>query len=221
MLTALKIRLFFLLEIIMKRMLFTILTLVLGQNLNASLNQYLHPSDKRYASFELAKKLIKDRELTLWVETGTARNGATNCVGDGCSTIIYSDFLKEMKGKLYSVDIDPKAIALASKALKNSREHIYFNVGDSIQFLNSFEDRIDFLYLDSYDFDFNNPHPSQYHHLKEIEAAYDKLHDQSVVMIDDCDLPHGGKGTLAIKYLLDRGWSIVYKGYQVILVKNV
>ena len=45
----------------MIRMLFTILILVLGQNLNASLNQYLHPSDNRYASFELAIKYLLDR----------------------------------------------------------------------------------------------------------------------------------------------------------------
>lgn len=50
------------------------------------------------------------------------------------------------------------------------------------------------FYLDSFDFDISNPLPSQKHHLKEIEAAYDKLTDNSVVMIDDCDLPGGGKG---------------------------
>jgi hypothetical protein len=57
--------------------------------------------------------------------------------------------------------------------------------------------------------------------LKEIEAAYSKLTDQSVVMIDDCQLPQGGKGKLIIDFLIKRGWKKVFDGYQVIMVKDV
>jgi hypothetical protein len=92
--------------------------------------------------------------------------------------------------------------------------------GDSVNFLKNFDRQIDFLYLDSYDFEKNNPSPSQQHHLREIEAAYDKLTPQSIVMIDDCDLAHGGKGKLVIAYLLDKGWSIYAQDYQVILVNK-
>lgn len=176
-------------------------------SLNASLTDYLNPADKRYASFELAKNLIRDRNLYTWVETGTSRNGYSNCIGDGCSTMVYSDFLVDLPGELFSVDIDENAINCAKSALKLSKDRIHFYTSDSITFLREFDRPIDFLYLDSYDFDFNNPTPSQEHHLKEIEAAYDKLHDHSVVMIDDCRLPHGGKGKLIIDYLVKRGWK--------------
>lgn len=97
----------------------------------------------------------------------------------------------------------------------NSR--IHFVCSDSIAFLQNFGKTIDFLYLDSYDFDFNNPLPSQYHHLYEIQAAYPKLSENSIVMIDDCDLPHGGKGKFAIEFLTERGWKILENRYQVIL----
>ncbi len=189
--------------------------------LQGGVNHYLERHDKRYASFEMARKLITERGLKTWVETGTARNGRKNCVGDGCSTLIYSDFLKSLPGELYSVDIDPEAIYSASQALKYAKEKVHFITADSIAFLKMFPAAIDFLYLDSYDYCRDNPYPSQKHHLKEIEAAYDKLHDNSVVMIDDCALPEGGKGILVIHYLLDRGWKIAFKGYQVILVKDV
>lgn len=189
--------------------------------LSASLTDYLHPTDKRYASFAMAKNLIVQRGLFTWVETGTSRNGASNCIGDGCSTIVYSDFLVDVPGELYSVDIDDNAINCARSALRLSKEKVHFYTSDSIAFLRDFDRMIDFLYLDSYDFDLDNPTPSQVHHLKEIEAAYDKLHDQSVVMIDDCRLPHGGKGKLIIDYLIQRGWKKVFDGYQVIMVKDV
>jgi hypothetical protein len=58
------------------------------------------------------------------------------------------------------------------------------------------------------------------HHLKEIQAAYSCLKEDSIIMIDDCDLPGGGKGALVIEYLCARGWVPVMSKYQVILVKD-
>jgi Methyltransferase domain len=205
----------------MKNMMKFFLLALISNSLSASLIDYLPKTDKRFASFDMAKNLIKQRQLYTWVETGTSRNGSTNCIGDGCSTMVYSDFLTELDGELYSVDIDANAINCAKQALRKAKDRVHFFVSDSIAFLEYFDKPIDFLYLDSYDFDLNNPTPSQIHHLKEIEAAYDKLHDNSVVMIDDCRLPHGGKGKLIIDFLLQRGWKKVFDGYQVIMVKNV
>ena len=61
---------------------------------------------------------------------------------------------------------------------------------------------------------------SQEHHLAEIKAAEAKLHDKSIVLIDDCKLSGGGKGRLAIDYLCSRGWKILVNSYQVILIKT-
>lgn len=186
----------------------------------ANLTDYLSTSDKRYGSFKLALDLIIQRNLKVLVETGTSRNGDKNCMGDGCSTMIYSDFLKDNEGSLYSVDISLENLIDAENALKFAKDNVTFIHSDSLLFLRDFPEKIDFLYLDSYDFDAGNPNPSQLHHLKEIMIAYNKLHDNSVVMIDDCGLIHGGKGTLAIQFLKSKGWKIIYDGYQVIMVKR-
>lgn len=178
----------------------------------------LSKTDKRYASFSLILELLEHRKAKTLIETGTARLG--DCFwGDGGSTIIFGDWASQNQAILSSVDINPNAINTAQNFTQAYSQNICFFCQDSIDFLANFEEPIDFLYLDSYDFDFNNPHPSQNHHLLEIQAAYPRLHRNSIVMVDDCDLPHGGKGALIIQFLMEKGWIIVFKGYQVILVR--
>lgn len=183
-----------------------------------SLKNRIFRSDKRFATFQYVLNLMSEREVKIIVETGTARNGECNCAGDGCSTPIWGAWAQKNGAYVYSVDIDPQAIQNSSDACTSYQDHIAFVTCDSVGFLANFDKSIDFLYLDSYDFDVNNPSPSQEHHLKEIMAVYPSLHKKSIIMIDDCDLPFGGKGKLVIQYLLDRGWKIALSGYQVILI---
>jgi len=124
------------------------------------------------------------------------------------------------------VDIDNKAVAKGRQAVDQMdiSHSVMLNVSDSINYLDTFQKNIDFLYLDSYDYDRKDSSvqkASQEHHLKEIRAAEDKLHDNSIVLIDDCHLSGGGKGKLAIKYLTNAGWKIDMNKYQVILIKDV
>lgn len=184
------------------------------------LDNRLETRDKRYATMLRALRLMKSRNVKIIVETGTARDGVQNFQGDGGSTIIFGDWASKHHALFYSVDISPKAVKNAQETTRAYGYDVQVICEDSIKFLNEFNQPIDFLYLDSYDYDFKNPTPSQDHHLKEIIAAYPKLHENSVVMIDDCDLPNGGKGLLVINYLLKRGWKIDMKGYQVILTRN-
>jgi len=185
-----------------------------GQNF---LRNRLPMSDKRYLTMSRALDLLTQTEAKILIETGTARNGELNYAGDGGSTVIFADWAKQHQATFYSVDIDPQAVYNAQMAVQPFTPYVSVICSDSVSFLETFAAPIDFLYLDSYDFDVNNPFPSQMHHLKEIIAAYPKLHENSIVMIDDCDLPHGGKGLLAIKYLLERDWKIILQGYQTIL----
>ncbi len=174
-------------------------------------------SDQRYRTFYLAFELLKDRKAQMIVETGTAREGSAWCVGDGCSTLLFAEWVRRTGGTFYSVDIDEQALKKASQAIGEMTSSIRLICNDSVDFLANFNRKIDFLYLDSYDFEINNPQPSQEHHLKEIQAAYPHLTNKSIIMIDDCDLPHGGKGKLAIEFLLSKGWKIIANEYQVIL----
>ena len=52
-----------------------------------------------------------------------------------------------------------------------------------------------------------------------IKAIENKLHQSSIILIDDCNLPGGGKGKKAINYLQSKGWQILISKYQVLLKK--
>jgi predicted O-methyltransferase YrrM len=184
------------------------------------LNGKIPPENGRYKTFVDALNLICTRKASIIVETGTSRHGLWACGTDGCSTAIFGEWAKVNKGTFYSVDINEQYLQNAARALGETAFFVHFVHSDSLEFLKNFNQPIDFLYLDSFDFDFNNPVPSQEHHLKEIVAAYHCLTPKSVVMIDDCDLPHGGKGKLAINFLMQKGWKIFSEGYQVILVQE-
>ncbi|WP_068471337.1 class I SAM-dependent methyltransferase [Candidatus Protochlamydia phocaeensis] len=177
-------------------------------------------TDKRYASLKLALDLMSQRQAKIVVETGTARCGAQGFIGDGSATLIFGEWALDHGSLLYSVDINPDAITAARMSIGPYNPNVQLVCQDSIAFLSQFNQSIDFLYLDSFDYDIFNPGPSQEHHLKEILAVYPKLTDNSVIMIDDCDVPGGGKGALVIPYLIDKGWKVLYSGYQVILIKN-
>jgi len=184
---------------------------------DAFINANLH--DSRNNGFHTVLRLMRERNVHLVVETGTARGGHMAFTGDGGFTIIFGLWASLNKAHLYSVDISAQGIENAKTMVKPYMDYITFVEDDSVHFLKEFDQTIDFLYLDSFDYEKNNPLPSQEHHLKEIEAAYDKLKPESIVMIDDCDLPGGGKGKLVINFLTARGWKVVFKSYQVILVR--
>lgn len=175
--------------------------------------------DKRYNSFLYALTLMKEYDAKILLETGTARDGDANFLGDGGATIIFGHFAKETDGLLFTVDISPDAIARAQKATQAYSDHINYIVSDSLQFLADFQGLIDFLYLDSLDY-WPNPEVSQHHHLQEIILALPHLHEKSIVMIDDCGLPGGGKGLLVINFLKSHGWNVVFEGYQIIMQKS-
>ncbi len=191
-----------------------------ASRLNADLDEFIHPEDPRHATFKAAFALMEERGVKTIVETGTARNGLKNCTGDGCSTPLFAEWASRHDAMLYSVDIDPSAILEASEASAPYESHVHFVTGDSLKFLRHFDRPIDFLYLDSLDFNVAEPHISQEHHLREIIAVYPFLKENSIIMIDDCALPFGGKGRLVIDYLLKRGWTIFLEKYQVILVRK-
>lgn len=177
-------------------------------------------SDKRHASFKLILQLLDERKAKTLVETGTARFGDKEFGGDGGSTIIFGDWTTDHKAILHSVDRSDDAIAKAKSVTQPYAKHIQFVESESVPFLEKFEHPIDFIYLDSAGFDFHDPLPCQEHFLREIVSAYPFLHKKSIVMFDDCDLPHGGQGKLAIEFLTDNEWKIIHQGYQVILIQD-
>jgi len=141
-------------------------------------------------------------------------------LSDGGSTIIFGKWATTRNAKLYSVDIDIRSVLCARMNTADWTQNVSIIHSDSVEFLKNFEQPIDFLYLDSYDYNKKNPKPAQEHCLNELLAAEDKLSDKAVVMIDDCDPQDGGKGPLAITHLVKNGWEILLSKRQVILTKK-
>ena len=194
-------------------------TALLSKSLQLFVQERIKPNNKRYPTIIEVFRLLIARNAKILVETGTARSGNRNCEGDGCSTVIFGLFAKLSGGFLHSVDIDDKACQEARTAVEGFKESVSIVNSDSVKFLGKFDGGlIDFLYLDSYDFSESNPGPSQEHHRKEIEAAYNNLHTNSIVMIDDCRLIHGGKCKLVNEYMMKRNWTLAVSEYQQIFI---
>lgn len=177
------------------------------------------PENHRYATFTEALRLCEEREVKTIIETGTSRLGESNYLWDGGSTNFLAHYARDHGASFYSVDIDEECLFGAAKGLHYNMSNIKLVHQDSVVFLREFPLQVDFLYLDSYDFDECNPEPSQLHHLREIEAIYPRMHRDTIILIDDCGLPHGGKGKMAIEFLLEKGWKIHMNEYQVLLVR--
>ena len=145
------------------------------------------------------------------VETGCVRQEG-NWAGDGQSTIVWDQFVQYAGGKAYSVDLDPKAAALAH-SLTSDQTTVEAN--DSIAWLTHmavFGLTADLLYLDSYDIDWSNPEPSMRHHLAEVTAAAPMLQPGSIVAVDD-NQDGVGKGHLVGVYAEDHKWETLCDGY--------
>lgn len=180
---------------------------------------------KRRDTLREVLRLLDERGARVLLETGVARMGLEKAKGDGASTIVFGLWAKNNDAHLYSVDIDPDATQRAGVAVDEMGlgDNVTLVTSDSVEYLDEFTESVDFLYLDSYDYhktDTAIQKASQDHHLKEINAIEGCLHDDTVILIDDCDLPNGGKGKLVIQYLTEAGWKVHMSEYQVIMVMD-
>jgi len=123
---------------------------------------------------------------------------------------------------LHSVDISQNAVnvAMAEVGAQKLENNVTIHLSDSLEFLRRFKEPVDFLYLDSYEYSEELPERTicQEHHLNEFKLIENRLHNNSIVLIDDCGLPGGGKGKKVIDYMIPRGWKIIISKYQVLLL---
>lgn len=169
----------------------------------------------RYSTFKAALGLFFQLGGGNIIETGTQRG--ENLWGDGCSTSLFAETLKEFNaGHLWTVDISPDHIAVAQNVTRHIADKVTYVVGDSVEFLKNFDREINLLYLDS--FDWANTEPimsqSQEHQLLEIQAAFPKLKPSSIVLLDDNALPGGGKAALSKEFLAQQGLICILDYYQ-------
>jgi Methyltransferase domain/Glycosyltransferase family 9 (heptosyltransferase) len=152
------------------------------------------------------------------VETGCIRT-KKDWAGAGNSTVLLGEYALWTGGSLVSVDISEHHCDVARQETQ-MLPMVRVVCSDSVAFLSAFVQPIDFLYLDSMD-TFVPGSPE--HALKEIQAALQRSHKDSIVVFDDTAWSCGGfkgKGAHAVPWLLSRGWRILFSGYQTALVRG-
>tara|TARA_B100001057_G_scaffold485359_2_gene564963 strand:+ start:740 stop:1306 length:567 start_codon:yes stop_codon:yes gene_type:complete len=185
------------------------------------LNKFKNEKNIRFSSFEFALKCSKERNLKNVVETGTSRGKIKFFFfkklnwKDGMSTIMFAEYAKYISGKLHTCDISEKNIKNAKKFTSELKDYINFYVDDSVQFLKNFNERIDFLYLDSYDG--HDPIKASEHQLKEAESSINKLHLNSLVLLDD----KGAKTNLSIDFYKKNGFKVINETKNQILFSKI
>jgi hypothetical protein len=184
----------------------------------------INPIRNRVPTFEFAISALSRISEPLIVETGCSRkyHGLLAWGDDGCSSYLFDIFTMQNKGKLVSVDIDETNV-YHTNSKTSKRVEIYCS--DSVEFLANFEnpEDIDLLYLDSYDFDPNNPEPSQIHHLNELRAIYGRLKSGCMILIDDAGVvsksANLGKAGKVFEFMSNVGVDPTIFDYQILWIK--
>jgi len=121
---------------------------------------------------------IKDPVI---VETGTVREDY-NFEGDGCSTVLFDNYIGKKGGTLITVDIDPAAC----KNARTVTTHAEVVEADSVEFLSTLDGHVDVLYLDSFNiYNWLDDWEASGHHLKELFAAKNIIKDGTLIVVDD------------------------------------
>jgi len=171
------------------------------------------------------------------VETGCARS-AGNWAGDGQSTLLFDRYIssRDPQSSCQTVDISPISVAECRKLVS---PRVQVTQDDSVHYLSQLAQqlaasgqKIDLLYLDSFDLDMVYWMPSAIHHLKELAAVMRCIGPQTLVVVDDCPLnadfitgenqqinfvgnPNvGGKGRLIAEFAQACGAKVLFAEYQ-------
>jgi hypothetical protein len=170
----------------------------------------------RNRSFDLVLQEASRRfERPAIVETGTIR-AEEDWPGAGFFTYLAGSYAHHRGGKLCSVDLSAEHVAFARQWTAVFGDAVQVTQQNSVAFLKSSAEPIDLLYLDS--LDATEPGHAE-HCLRELETALPRLHERSLIVIDDTPWKHrawAGKGALAAPWLLQHGWKLLYGGYQVV-----
>lgn len=149
------------------------------------------------------------------IETGTIRS--MDDYGAGWSTWLFGLFARATGGHVESIDLDARHCEFSRRWTADFGAHVTITHSRGDEGIAARHEPIDVLYLDSCD----TEHPQhQEVCLQELQAALPRLHDDSLILIDDSPTHAGqrvGKGGQAIPWLIDHGWRVLYDGYQVLL----
>jgi hypothetical protein len=125
-------------------------------------------------------KLCEYKPLTI-IETGSSAWGAN-------SSVLFDSYVNSFGGSFDTVDIRTfPMLHLIFKCTSKTN----FHCGDSVNFLKELnvndmnQNLRKFIYLDSFDVDFNDPIPSMEHGLNEFLKIQSHLKSGDIILIDD------------------------------------
>jgi hypothetical protein len=171
--------------------------------------QYLQTNDARYVTFKSVVDLLDARKARILVETRVS----VDCPVDGCSSLILGAWSKHNRAQFHVVDVDAGRVQRARTLLSISTVvH-----ASPVVYLQAFAGEIDLLHLTSAAHP-NNHVIGQIHVYTMLMAAYDKLHKESIVLVEGFDQPYHGVARLAVEYLVENKWQAVHTSQHVLLV---
>ncbi len=177
--------------------------------------KYYEKLGKRADTFRILFDALekKNKVSYLIIETGCVR-GPDTFVGDGASTILFDEFVKFHDGIVHSIDINCTNCEYAALSTTSKTNVVCY---DSVKYLWGMtpEQPVDLLYLDSFDIDFNNPHPAMSHTMKEFCAIMRHLGKDTIVAIDDQLNEQAGKGVYVADFMKHLGYERLIDGYQI------
>ena len=181
----------------------------------------------RYVGFrKIFEELLnkKTKGFTI-IETGCSRGFNWP---DGNSSLLFFEFLNIFGGKLISIDINRENMDTCREILrkevpKTGKAKFLTIVGDSVEALNNINEEADLLYLDSFDFDINDPEPSMRHHLAELRSAkniINKSEDLLLAVDDHFKELNTGKSKYVLEWARNTGQSVLSESHQVVMKIN-
>jgi len=146
------------------------------------------------------------------IETGTSR-AEGNWAGDGQSTLLWDKFVSLHGGNVYSIDIEPSHMSVVRPQVSPRTQLICSDSAIALANMKGLQDT-HLVYLDSYDLDAHNPHPSMLHHIFELAAIYRQLQPGTLVVVDDCLSSAVGKHVYVKQFFDMLHNPPLFTGYQ-------
>jgi hypothetical protein len=194
---------------------------------------YYAGSNYRFHSFNIALNiLVQKYSCPVIIETGCQR--IEEDLGGGMSTSIFGEYCARYGGKLYTVDLYQDHLDVCKDCTKPYAHNIEYILSDSVTWLKKSQGiQADLIYLDSLDYavsldgtrstDTAGEIASQKHCLDEFLAAErsGKLKPTTMILIDDNQLPGGGKPKMLKKHLKNKGWTCLIDFQQSLWVREL
>mgnify|MGYP001951181199 CR=1 FL=1 len=206
---------------------------------SASIKKQQHGHDLLIDYLKENRQQFQQLEASLiMVEIGTTRE---DIPGQG-STLQLANLCQELGIKFITVDMDPNNSLLAKSAFSAQELNAKAVNQKGEDFLREFSSRLDFVFLDAYDFDHgmhSELRQSRYKkylgasideekchqmHLDCAKSLVEKLSDKGVICIDDTWQDDKGnwtaKGTTAVPFLLKSGFEIIEARNRAVLMRR-